>query len=81
MTLRPNVRSGSNATGSGCPRHVRFSPVSDRIADIAGAPQQIASLFNHLVGASEKRRRDSYAERLRGLEIDREYEPYGLLNW
>jgi hypothetical protein len=29
-----NVADGSNSTESGCPRHVRFTPTSDRIADI-----------------------------------------------
>jgi len=31
-------RSGSIATEIGCPRDVRFSADSDRIADIAGGP-------------------------------------------
>jgi hypothetical protein len=30
------VRTGSIATKMGCPGHVRFTPVSDRTADIAG---------------------------------------------
>ena len=34
------------------------------------APQQRASLFNHLVGAGEQCGRHSKAERLRGLEVD-----------
>jgi len=32
------VRLGSFATELGCPRHVRFTPVSDRAADIARGP-------------------------------------------
>jgi hypothetical protein len=33
-----NVSEGSISTKLGCPRHVRFSPDSDRTADIAGGP-------------------------------------------
>src|SRR2546430_13884867 len=32
---RSHVRSGSIATEMGCPRDVRFPPISDQIADIA----------------------------------------------
>src|SRR5215470_2886098 len=42
------------------------------------ALQQIASLFDHLVGADEYRRRNVEAKRLRGLEIDDEIELGGL---
>ena len=38
------------------------------------APQQTASLFDHLVGAREKRRRHGQAECLRGLNIDYQLE-------
>src|SRR6266436_3981761 len=37
-TARPDHTFGSFATELGVPRHVRFTPVSDRIADIAGGP-------------------------------------------
>jgi len=33
-----DVQDWSFATELGCPRHVRFPPDSDRIADIAGGP-------------------------------------------
>jgi hypothetical protein len=36
------------------------------------APQQIASLFAHLVGAGEQHWQNFHAERLRGLEVDDE---------
>src|SRR5258705_9103624 len=44
------------------------------------APQQIASLFDRLVGAGQKRRWHGEAERLRGLEIDDKFELGRLLN-
>jgi hypothetical protein len=34
------------------------------------APQQTASLFNHVVSKGEQRRRHSEAERLGGLQVD-----------
>jgi hypothetical protein len=41
------------------------------------APQQTASLFDHLVGAAELRQRKGEAERLGGLEVDQELESDG----
>jgi hypothetical protein len=38
------------------------------------APQQTASLFDHLVGTREHGRRNVDAKRLRGLEVDHEVE-------
>ena len=38
------------------------------------APQQTASLFDHLVGAGEKRWRDVKSECLRGFDVDSEFE-------
>jgi hypothetical protein len=37
-------------------------------------PQQTASLFDHLVGDGEQRRRDSEAERSGSLHVDAQYE-------
>jgi hypothetical protein len=38
------------------------------------ALQQIASLFDHLVGTGEQRCRDIEAERLRGFKINNKFE-------
>jgi hypothetical protein len=40
-----------------------------------------ATLFDHLVGAQQKRFRDCQPKRLRGLEIDDEIEFGRLLDW
>jgi hypothetical protein len=40
---RPDHTLGSIATEMGCPRHVRFPPVSDRTADIAALPKSAIS--------------------------------------
>ena len=45
---------------------------------VAGVP--LGDLFDHLVGAGEKRRRDFNTKRFRGLEIDGKQEFGGLLN-
>jgi hypothetical protein len=45
-------------------RHFRKVPLA------TNAPQQTASLFNHVVSKSEQRRRHSEAERLGGLQVD-----------
>src|SRR5438105_12498824 len=37
-------------------------------------------LFNHLVGENKDRDRQGYAERFRGLHVDRERESYRLLD-
>ena len=44
------------------------------------APQQTASLFNHLVGAGKQHWRHSEAEGLSGLEVDDEFKLSWLLN-
>ena len=36
--IRPEVRSGSNATEMGSQRHVWFTPDSDQTADMASGP-------------------------------------------
>ena len=64
----------------GRPRHVRFSPVSDRIAaphEVTqranfdqSASQQSSVSFDHVVDHGEQVRRDRKGKRLCGFEID-----------
>jgi hypothetical protein len=66
-----HVCIGSFSTELGCPRHVRFTPDRDRGTDMpirplraqeeTHAPQHVALLFDHLIGAGEQRRQRNYA--------------------
>ena len=53
------VADGSFSTKLGCPRHVRFTPDSDRTADIAGGPfrANFGSDRTHSITASARERR------------------------
>ena len=72
-------------------RDVGFTPENGRWTDIPGGPLCATTglmhrrtqhlLFDHFVGAGEKRRRDFNTERFCGLEIDDKQEFGGLLNW
>jgi hypothetical protein len=50
-------------------RHVGFVPTSE-----------VAFSFDHLIGAGEQRRRHAEAERLRGLQVDSQFEFCRLLD-
>src|ERR1700730_544707 len=79
-----------NLDGIGLSAPCPVYPDIDRTADMAGgpirahnrshAPQQMALLFDHFVGSSEKRLRHRKAERLGGLEIDDQLGIGGLLD-
>jgi hypothetical protein len=62
----PNVHCCSNSGQTRCGWIVCFVPIA------TDAPQQIVSLFNHLVGLGEQHWQNFQAERLRGLEVDDE---------
>ena len=75
-----DVRVGSKASVLVYPRHVRFTPDSDRNADIAGCLKraktcreqvQQSLLFDHLVGRKQPLCRNLKAKDLGGLEVDR----------
>src|SRR5262249_34282038 len=69
---------------------VRLAPTSGAKADIPLPPlsaisgreqmQQVAPLFDHLVGAAEHRERESQAERSCGVKIDHQFDSHGLLH-
>src|SRR5450759_4576424 len=77
--------NGSISTELGYPRHVRFTPDSDRRTDIAGGPFRAKcgsrGLFDHIVGAGEQRRRKGEAKRFCRLEIDHQFKLCWQLDW
>ena len=70
-SVEPAIQQRTFAGLSGI---VRFVPIA------TNAPQQIASLFDHLVGAADQRVRDGDAERLGGLQVDDHLDFSGLLD-
>jgi hypothetical protein len=41
----------------------------------------VGGVLDHLVGAAKERDQESEAERLRGLHVDDQLDPGGLLHW
>ena len=64
VTVSNNVRFTPESRHVRCTSDVRFVPIADY------APQQTASLFDHLVGAGEQLWSNGEAQCLRGLEVD-----------
>ena len=85
---RPTILAGSSPLSatflpiSGCPLYTRKRTSKSPTAMSAmGHERNSRALFDHLIGAREKRRRDFEAERLGGLEVYDEFEARGLLDW
>jgi hypothetical protein len=88
-----DVRFGSKADIRAAKSHVRFTPNSDRESEIpqksmsalgqkrTHAPQQTASLFDHLFGARDQRLRHGKAERFGGFEVDHQFILGRHLDW
>src|SRR5258707_15899042 len=75
---------GPNSEVGARNRLVRFPPVSDRTADIAGGPFRAnngsrLTLFDHFIGERQQARGHDDAERFRGLEVDDERKLARLL--
>ena len=77
---RRDVRFGSLADIGVGPRHVRFTPESGHRNSVVECPlcaksrDMRCSLFDHLVGRGEQRRRNSHAKGLCTFEIKCEYK-------
>ena len=63
------LQSGRDLIAAAVCREV---PIASQL--LPTAPQQFARLFDHLVGADEKGRRNVEAKRLGGLEIDDQFK-------
>ena len=77
MSSADDVRFGSGADVAPTKQDVRFTPNSGHQEDGPRCPLSAnnghrPALFDHLVGASKQRRRHGEAERLGGLEVNRE---------
>src|SRR5882724_144904 len=88
--LRPQFPAGVNRAGLTFGQPLPVYPGQRTLSDRLGrsvscqqethAPQQTASLFDHHVGTSEQRRRNSEAHRLRSLEVDAQGKMRRLLD-
>ena len=80
----PMSEFGQNRKSRPCGGMSCFAPVErtssgyPRISE--KCQRRTHALLNHVVGAGEKRRRDSEADRLGGFQIDGQFVSVGLLN-
>jgi hypothetical protein len=75
------VKSRHMQCKTACPLYPRKRTCAVQLTMSALGQKRTYDLFDHLVGAAEKRHRDCEAERLGGLEVQDQFDLGRLLHW